>query len=166
MRRVFTSLSGFMISLVLISSLAHASDDQKEVNYILKMESPPLGVVFEVVEGDPDALEWAIPQIIKFSKQLRDKFPDIAIAVVTHGKEQFGLMKSEAKDNAKVHKAVKSLTENQDIPVHVCGTHASWYGKSEKDFPDYVDVTPAGPTQIANYEDMGYEKIVLDEPSN
>jgi len=166
LRRVFTSLSGFMISLVLISSLAHASDDQKEVNYILKMESPPLGVVFEVVEGDPDALEWAIPQIIKFSKQLRDKFPDIAIAVVTHGKEQFGLMKSEAKDNAKVHKAVKSLTENQDIPVHVCGTHASWYGKSEKDFPDYVDVTPAGPTQIANYEDMGYEKIVLDEPSN
>lgn len=163
MRRIITSL---IISLVLVSTMAYAMDDQKEVNYILKMESPPLGVVFEVVEGDADALEWAIPQIIKFSKQLRDKFPDIAVAVVTHGKEQFGLMTSEAKENAEVHKQVKSLTENQDIPVHVCGTHASWYGKSENDFPDYVDVTPAGPTQIANYEDMGYEKIVLDEPSN
>ena len=29
---------------------------------------------------------------------------------------------------------------------------------------NYVDVTPAGPTQIANYEDMGYEKIVMDKP--
>ena len=153
MHRVFRSFTGLLIGLVLISPLAYASDDQKEVNYILKMETPPLGVVFEVVEGDRDALEWAIPQIIKFSKQLRDKFPDIAIAVVTHGKEQFGLMTSEAK-------------ENPDIPVHVCGTHASWYGKSERDFPDYVDVTPAGPTQIANYEDMGYEKIVMDEPEN
>lgn len=166
LRITLTGLITYMISFALISTMALAMDDQKEVNYILKMESPPLGVVFEVVEGDPDALEWAIPQIIKFSKQLRDKHPDIAIAVVTHGKEQFGLMTSETKENAEVHKQVKSLTENQDIPVHVCGTHASWYGKSEKDFPDYVDVTPAGPTQIANYEDMGYEKIVLDEPSD
>ena len=143
-----------------------AMDDQKEVNYILKMETPPLGVVFEVVEGDVDALKWAVPQINKFAKQLRDKFPDIAIAVVTHGKEQFGLVNSEKEANKDLHKQVKSLVQNQDIPVHVCGTHASWYGKGEKDFPDYVDVTPAGPTQIANYEDMGYEKIVMDEPED
>ena len=143
-----------------------AMDDQKEVNYILKMETPPLGVVFEVVEGDVDALKWAVPQINKFAKQLRDKFPDIAIAVVTHGKEQFGLVKTAQKENKELHQQVKSLVQNQDIPVHVCGTHASWYGKGEKDFPDYVDVTPAGPTQIANYEDMGYEKIVMDEPED
>ena len=143
-----------------------AMDDQKEVNYILKMETPPLGVVFEVVEGDVDALKWAVPQINKFAKQLRDKFPEIAIAVVTHGKEQFGLVNSEKEANKDLHKQVKSLVQNQDIPVHVCGTHASWYGKGEKDFPDYVDVTPAGPTQIANYEDMGYEKIVMDEPED
>ena len=86
------------------------------------------------------------------------------IAVVTHGKEQFGLMTSEAKNKKEVHQAVKSLVQNNDVPVHVCGTHASWYGKGEKDFPDYVDVTPAGPTQIANYEDMGYEKVIMDKP--
>ena len=158
-------ISGLLVCLAFISPWAAAFEDQKQVDYILKMQVPPLGVVFEIVEGDPDALDWAIPQVIKFSKQLRDKFPDMAIAVVTHGKEQFALMKSMEKENDEVHKGVKSLL-SQDIPVHVCGTHASWYGKGEKDFPDYIDVTPAGPTQIANYEDMGYEKIVLDEPEN
>jgi intracellular sulfur oxidation DsrE/DsrF family protein len=154
----------FLFSLAFMPLTASAMDDQKEVNYILKMETPPFGVVFEVIEGDVDALKWAIPQVAKFAKQLREKFPDIAIAVVTHGKEQFGLVKTAEKENAKLQTEVKSLVQNQDIPVHVCGTHASWYGKGEKDFPDYVDVTPAGPTQIANYEDMGYEKIVMDEP--
>lgn len=155
---------GLLVSVAFYSSVALAYDDQKRVDYILKMDTPPLGVVFEIIEGSPDDLEWAIPRIVKFSKQLRDKFPDIGIAVVSHGSEQFGLMKSEAKEKAEVHKTVKSLSQEQDIPIHVCGTHASWYGKSEKDFPDYIDVTPAGPTQIANYEDMGYEKIILEEP--
>ncbi|KPJ92012.1 MAG: hypothetical protein AMJ55_10440 [Gammaproteobacteria bacterium SG8_15] len=155
-----------LVSIAFYSSVALAYDDQKRIDYILKMDTPPLGVVFEIIEGSPDDLEWAIPRIVKFSKQLRDKFPDIGIAVVSHGSEQFGLMKSEAKEKAEVHKTVKSLSQEQDIPIHVCGTHASWYGKSEKDFPDYIDVTPAGPTQIANYEDMGYEKIILEEPKD
>jgi intracellular sulfur oxidation DsrE/DsrF family protein len=158
--------SGFsLLCLLLFSPWAAAIEDEKEVGYILNMEVAPLGVVFEIVESSPDALSWAIPQVVKFSKQLREKFPDIAIAVVSHGKEQFGLMKSEQEANSKVHKAVKSLLA-EDVPVHVCGTHASWYGKGEEDFPDYIDVTPAGPTQIANYEDMGYEKVVLDPPSD
>jgi intracellular sulfur oxidation DsrE/DsrF family protein len=154
-----------VICLVWISPGALASDNQREVDNVLKMGAAPLGVVFEIVEGDPNALKWAIPQVVKFSKQLRDQFPDIAIAVVSHGKEQFALMKEEEQENGKVHKAVKSLLA-QDVPVHVCGTHASWYGKTADDFPDYVDVTPAGPTQIANYEDMGYHKIVLEKPGN
>lgn len=156
---------GLLASVALLSSVALANEDQKQIDYILKMETPPLGIVFEIIEGSPDDLEWAIPRIVQFSRQLRDKFPDIAIAVVSHGSEQFGLMKSHAKEKSEIHKTVKSLSQEQDIPVHVCGTHASWYGKGEKDFPDYVDVTPAGPTQIANYEDMGYEKIVLEEPT-
>ena len=156
----------FTLLFMLLPLTAKATDDQKEVDYILKMETPPLGVVFEIIEGDVNALKWAIPQVTKFSKQLRDKFPNIAIAVVTHGKEQFGLVKTSEKQNKELQTQVKSLVQNQDIPVHVCGTHASWYGKGEKDFPDYVDVTPAGPTQIANYEDMGYEKIIMDKPEN
>lgn len=154
-----------VICQVGISPAAPAADNQREVDKVLKMGAAPLGVVFEIVEGDPDALKWAIPQVVKFSKQLRNQFPDIAIAVVSHGKEEFALTKEKEQQNRDVHKAVKSLLA-EDVPVHVCGTHASWYGKNADDFPDYVDVTPAGPTQIANYEDMGYHKIVLEKPAH
>ena len=144
------------------SSLVQANN-QEQIDYILKQETPPFGVVFEVVEGDRAALEWAIPQIKKFSEQLRKKFPEIGVAVVSHGSEQFALMKTGQKEFKKVHDTVQSLVKG-DVPVHICGTHASWYGKKAKDFPDYIDVAPAGPAQIRDYEDMGYELIVMDKP--
>ena len=56
---------------------------------------------------------------------------------------------------------MKSLVQDDSIPVHICGTHASWYNKTADDFPDYVDVTPAGPTEINNYEEMGYVLVVM-----
>lgn len=151
----------FLVILLLPFTLAQASN-QDDINDILAMEQSPIGVVFEVVEGDSDALEWAIPAINKYVSQLRKRFPDIGLAVVSHGSEQFGLMKSKQKEKAEVHKTVQSLVAN-DVPVVVCGTHASWRGKKASDFPDYVEVAPAGPTEIRNYEEMGYQLIVLEE---
>jgi len=149
-----------LIMLLLPISSVQASN-QDDINEILAMEQSPIGVVFEIVERDGDALDWAIPAVKKYVKQLRDRFPDIALAVVSHGSEQFALMKSMTKEKVKIHEAVKSLVA-EDVPVHVCGTHASWRGKSASDFPDYVDVAPAGPTEIRNYEESGYIRIELD----
>jgi intracellular sulfur oxidation DsrE/DsrF family protein len=150
-------LSFFILSPALASN-------QEKVERIVKSQTPPFGVVFEIAEGSKRDISWAIAEVKKYAKQLRRRFPDIGIAVVSHGREEFALMKSEANHYKDVHATVKSLVQDDAIPIHVCGTHASWFGKSEKDFPEYVDVTPAGPTQIANYVDMGYEKIVLQEP--
>lgn len=155
-------LAVLLINILLISQAV--ASNQEKIDGILKEKNPPFGVVFEIVEGSKSDLQWAIAEVKKYSHQLRKQFPDIGIAVVSHGSEQFGLMKSEEKNLQEVHNSVKSLVQDDSIPVHVCGTHASWYGKDEKDFPDYVTVSPAGPTEIANYEDMGYEKIVLEEP--
>ncbi|MFV2057905.1 MAG: hypothetical protein ACC707_15675 [Thiohalomonadales bacterium] len=158
----------FMLMLALFSlafvPLSVASSNQDKIDWILKAETAPFGVVFEVVEGEGDALNWAIPQIKKFASQLRKRYPDMGIAVVSHGSEQFALTKDKEKKFEQVHKLVKSLSQDEDIPVHVCGTHASWRNKSAKDFPNYVTVSPAGPTEIRNYEDMGYELVVLDKP--
>ena len=118
---------------------------------------------FDVTVRHDDALDWAMPAINKFVIQLRKRFPDIGLAVVTHGSEQFGLMTSEQKEMPAVHTTVQSLVA-EGVPVHVCGTHASWYGKDANDFPDYVDVSPAGPTEINNYEDMGYALVRVEEP--
>ena len=159
MQRQFLFIILFFMAIFVLPATA----SQKKIDKILAMESAPFGVVFEVVERDKSDLEWAFPKIKQFSEQLRKRFPDIGIAVVSHGKEQFGLLKTETKDHEKVHKIVQSLVKDNDIPVHVCGTHASWYDKKPEDFPDYVDVSPAGPTEIENYKDMGYVLVVLEE---
>ncbi len=153
--------------LVLLMAVAPPvfSSVDSEINIILSHpDDPPEGVVFEIVEGDEAFLQWAIPEVKKYAVLLRDKFPGLNIAVVSHGKEEFALLKSNSKEYATVHKAVKSLVAEQDIPVHVCGTHASWYDKEAEDFPDYVDVAPMGPAQINDYENMGYTLIVLEKP--
>ena len=49
-----------------------------------------------------------------------------------------------------------------DVPVHVCETHAGWYGVTAEDFPDYVNVAPTGPGQVRLYEELGYDLIVVD----
>jgi intracellular sulfur oxidation DsrE/DsrF family protein len=147
------------IALLWLSATSAAfADNRKEIEEILIQESPPFGVVFEIVEGKGDALQWAIPAVKGYAKQLRQRFPAIGLAVVSHGNEQFGLMTTQQGKNAEVHDTVQSLSAD-DVPVHVCGTHASWKGKTEEDFPDYVDVAPSGPTQINNYEAMGYRIV-------
>jgi intracellular sulfur oxidation DsrE/DsrF family protein len=147
--------------LLLLTGFSYA-DTQDRINAILAEDSAPFGVVFEIVEGDRDALQWAIPAVNQYVAQLRERFPDIGLAVVTHGTEQFGLMTEKQESNTAVHKTVQSLVAS-DVPVHVCGTHASWFDKGEDDFPDYVDVAPAGPTEIRNYEAMGYVLVIVNK---
>lgn len=157
------SLFIFIIAFLSQPSDTLAETTQEKVSDILKRKEPPFGIVFEIVESDSTALQWAIPAISNYVKQLRERFPEMGIAVVSHGREEFGLMKSRQKQLPEVHSAVQSLVAN-DVPVQVCGTHASWRGKTAEDFPDYVNVVPAGPTEIRNYEDMGYTRIVVKKP--
>jgi intracellular sulfur oxidation DsrE/DsrF family protein len=153
----------FLGILILFGTSLAQAGTQQEIEALLAQNNAPFGVVFEIVEGNDEALQWAIPAVNQYVKQLRTRFPDIGLAVVSHGSEQFGLMKNKQQENAKVHKAVRSLVAS-DVPVHVCGTHASWKGKSADDFPDYVDVAPAGPTEIRNYEAMGYVRVKVGKP--
>jgi len=160
-----------LMSCVIVSAYAliqapianAVSADQVQIDKILKTDNPPFGVVFEVIEGGSDELEWIFPRIQKHAANLRSRFPDIGIAVVSHGKEEFGLLKDSQKKHKNVHKIVKSLVKDSNIPVHVCGTHASWYDKKPEDFPDYINVSPAGPTEIQNYRDMGYQLVVIQK---
>jgi intracellular sulfur oxidation DsrE/DsrF family protein len=161
-RLIVTSLFLFIIGATVMAQAVQASN-QPEIDRLLAQKDAPFGVVFEISEGNGDALKWAIPAVNKYVKQLREKFPDIGLAVVSHGVEEFGLMKNKQEKNAEVHKTVQSLVAS-DVPVHVCGTHASWKGVSENDFPDYIDVAPAGPTEIRNYEAMGYVRIEVERP--
>lgn len=153
MKRIFAAL---LFSL--LNTHVQANDD---INNVLAMESAPHGVVFEIVSGRSDKLDQLIPQVQVYIKQLREKFTDLPIAVVSHGREQFALTTENSKQHLQVHNTVKSLVQDQDVSVHVCGTYASWNNVEEEAFPDYVNVSPAGPAQINDYLNLDYIHIEL-----
>ena len=133
----------------------------ESIESLLARSEAPFGVVFEIVEADEDALERILPEARRAIERLRARFPDIEFAVVSHGREEFALQSRYRDEYEEVHRTVQSLVAD-DVPVHVCETHAGWYGVTAADFPDYVDVAPTGPGQVAVYRDMGYDLVVLD----
>ena len=102
-----------------------------------------------------------LPRVRADIARIRARFPETEFAVVSHGREEFALQSRYRQEYESLHDQVRSLVSD-DIPVHVCETHASWYGVTAEDFPDYVDVAPTGPGQVAVYREMGYEVIFVD----
>lgn len=142
-----------------LCSFAYANE---QIDALLTQASPPEGVVFEIVSGDSDALKRAIPAVQRHSDALRKKFPDLSIAVVSHGSEQFALTRSNDKKFSRVHQGIQSLVKDSNITVHVCETYAGWKGLDAEAFPDYIDVAAAGPVQINDYRALGYVLIRID----
>jgi len=151
------------ILVLLISLLACSAAWCSNVESILKMTETPSGVVFEIVSDEDGLLSQLLPTIKTDIKRLRNRFPGLPVAIVTHGTEQFDLTSNNRDKEPTAHKLVEEMVNSDNVDVHVCGTHAGWYGVSPEDFPDYVDVTAAGPAQINDYEEMGYELIVLTD---
>jgi len=149
----------FVVLLCFAGRAAASSDDT--VNTLLAQSKAPPGVVFEIVSGDRDALRWAIPTVTRYTNQLRQRFPDISIAVVTHGDEQFALLAERETTNRDVHREVRNLSSQKDIAVHVCGTYAAMKDHAPEEFPDYVDVAAAGPATINDYRAIGFVHVLV-----
>lgn len=147
------------------TGIVRAAADTYTLSHVLALEEAPSGVVFEIVSGQKNALTWAIPQVIKQARQLRQRFPGLDIAVVSHGAEQFALMTKKKSRYKNTHEAVADLISQDNIQLHVCETYAGWKGVSASEFPDYVDVAPAGPAQINNYRELGYLVINIRKPA-
>lgn len=160
MKRLITLLAALFMSTV-----AHAADHPL-VTKLLGQKQPPPGVVFEIVTGDPQALRWAIPQVADYAQRLRERFPKLEIAVVSHGQEMFELQADRRAAESEVHAQVEQLVKQQHIPVHVCETYAGWRGVSAEAFPAYVNVAPAGPAQVNHYMDLGYVRVKIGAAMN
>ena len=145
---------------ILLCSSATALGNE-DVEALLASTEAPHGVVFEIVEADETALEDLLPEVRDAIRKIRARFPDTEFAVVSHGREEFALQTQYQGEHADIHRQVQSLVA-ADVPVHVCETHAGWYGVTAEDFPDYVNVAPTGPGQVQLYEELGYDLIVVD----
>ncbi len=143
----------------LLMGTANAASDK--LDEILARSLPPAGVVFEIADRDPQALEFALPWVRQAAEKIKQRFPGVPMALVTHGQEMFALQSNLKERNAAVHEQVQSLKDDQGIPVHVCETYAGWKGLGPEAFPSYVDVAPSGPSQIRNYEALDYVRLVV-----
>ena len=158
-KRSFSAKSAFVLLLVLLDAgSARANDD---VEALLARPEAPHGVVFEIAEADESALDELLPKLRAAITRIRAVFPQTEFAVVSHGREEFALQTRYQGENAQIHQQVQALVA-EDVPVHVCETHAGWYGVSAEDFPDYVDVAPTGPGQVSLYQELGYDLIVIE----
>jgi intracellular sulfur oxidation DsrE/DsrF family protein len=141
---------------VTIFAPANAAD----IEELLARPEAPEGVVFEIVDADETSLRLRLPAVRSAIERIRERFPHTRFAVVSHGLEEFALQSRYREEHADIHDQVRRLAAGE-VPVHVCETHAGWYGVAAEDFPDYVDVAPSGPVQISLYQELGYELIVV-----
>ena len=156
----FSCLKILIFTISLLSSTVTWSS---EIDSLITHEQAPAGVVFEIVSDEDGLLGELLPSVKADIKRLRQRFPDLPIAIVSHGKELFALTTKNRSSEPQAHDLVKQLVEAEDVDVHVCGTHAGWYGVTAEAFPDHVDVTTAAPAQIDDYEAIGYEVIILTD---
>ena len=152
-----------IVALALFAGAAQALSADREVDRLLAAGEAPPGVVFEVIEGREDALGLVLPAVRRYVAALRSRWPELDIAVVSHGNEEFGLTREAAAELPEVHSMVQQLGE-QKVPVHVCEAYATMKGVGADDFPAYVSVSPHGPSQVADYESLGYVRIRVDLP--
>jgi intracellular sulfur oxidation DsrE/DsrF family protein len=145
----------FIMPFTLISTVLHG----ETLDEILAMNESPVGVVVEVIEPGAIALEQTITAIGQAAVKIRQKFPDLPVAVVSHGVEQFFLTSTSIEQHQSLKSNVQKLV-GDDVDLHVCGTHASWRGVTPEEYPEYIDVSPAGPAQINDYLNLGY--VMLD----
>lgn len=151
------SKQGWWLTLLPVLALA-ASDP---IAALLAQEATPPGVVFEIASRQDDALQWAVPRLRHYTARLRQRFPDLPVAVVSHGREQFALLADAAAELRPLHTQLRSLSEEDSVSIHVCGVNAERRVKAAEDFAAFVDVAPEGPAQIHNYEALGYVRIRL-----
>ena len=154
------------LMLLLLSSTVMANYTHPSVDRLLQSNNEPEGVVFELIEKGKNTWEWAAPMIKDLRVQLKDKYPNIEIAVVSHGREQFQLLRKRAKKQQKAMFILEDLVQKEDVNLHVCGTHSSWFGIKPSGYIDIVDVVDSGPAKINDYINLGYQPIQLHKPSH
>jgi len=171
MKITFKHISKLAVTLVAIVGLQllgqavvlAAGFSNPQVNRLLQSDEAPDGVVFEMISWDKNSWVWASPMIAGLRQQLTAKFPQLDIAIVSHGGEQFQLTRERQHEQPQ---AIAQLVEMVEagVSLHVCGTHSSWRDVPDTAYISIADVSPSGPAQINDYIKLGYEHILLEKP--
>lgn len=162
MQKYLIKISMLVVFMISVPAFA-GSYTNPDINRLLQMKESPDGVVFELISWDEHTWQWAAPMITDLRNQLKAKFPDIDVAIVSHGGEQFQLTKARQQEQPEAIAQLADLTED-GVNLHVCGTHSSWKDVPDTAYIDIADVSPSGPAQINDYIKLGYRHILLQRP--
>ncbi len=132
------------------------------VKRLIDANLEPDGVVFELVEYDKDAWDWAAPMVESLSRQLKNKYPNIDIAIVSHGNEQFQLTQQSQQENQYSISILNNLNKS-GVDISVCGINSSWNNVAHSDYIDIIDVASSGPALVNDYLNLGYRRIKLQK---
>ena len=149
-----------MLAVGLMSATAAFAN--RDLEALLAADTAPAGVVFEIVDWEKEYLQTALPWVSEQITLLRERFPGLAVAVVSHGREQFALLRDTELVFPEVHSGVQRLVSDHDVELELCLGHAGMMGYDASDFVDYVTIEASGPSQIAAYEALGYQKVIVD----
>ena len=158
---------GLIVFIAIADATAFGDEPEKtfpelgEIKEIIGLGRPE-GVVFMVMDHDTEAYEWVLPRLERYVKIIHQEWPDLPLAVLSHGDEIFSLLVKNEQEYSEFHRRIRLLVENDKLDFQVCGAFAAMSGVDESEFVDFVDVVPSAPTQISDYRLMGYELVHLE----
>ena len=152
-----------MTFLTFVTSSFAAEKIHPDVKALIALNIEPEGVVFDVETLDEHALTKLAEYIKRQVAEVKKAFPEVDIAVVSHGVEEYALQTANQEKQSNLHNVFSGLVKNQDVSVHVCGAVAGLKNLSQEDFPDYVSYSASGMAQINDYKALGYQIIVIKQ---
>lgn len=143
------------------SSQAVLPEVHPDVQTLLNQSSPPDGVVFDIETLEEDALARLAPYLKQQIHLLKNAYPEVDIAVVTHGAEEYALQKQAQAEQPDLHQMFNALVEESGVSVHVCGAVGGLKGLTREDFPAFVSYSDSGMAQLNDYKALGYAVVTL-----
>ena len=158
-----------LLNLSLFFSIAHGATEKPDeipeidaVYEIIEQDSELAGVLFHIREFDEEAYYWLASRLEYYVGIIRNRHPDLPIAVVSHGDEILALTKANQEAYASTHNAIRRMVNDEGVDFHVCGAFAEINNLYESDFPEYIDLVPFGPATLTDYRQLGFEIIDME----
>ncbi|QCU91143.1 DsrE family protein [Thiomicrorhabdus sediminis] len=151
----------FSLALAESQSTHHEMGVHPQVEALLQGEDIPDGIVFDIETLDKNALSGLAGYVSFQVKRLKQTFPDVDIAIVSHGVEEFALQKQAQQQYSKLHSNFSKLVDSEGVSVHVCGAVAGLGKLSKEDFPEFVSFSDSGMAQLNDYKAIGYRVITI-----
>lgn len=154
-------------TIILLFILLPLSLFAKEYNhrileqYVLSSSaSEPEGVLIEF-KGNVDKWVWVTQRIESYIRQIRNKYPNMEIEIVVHGKGIRNLTQA-SYDYGDAKKKLKILSDS-GIEVSVCGAKSKKMNIPLDGYADFINVAVSAPARIQELKLDGYVHIVAGE---